>query len=210
MVSNTQIQTTNAVNKLLSKMLPGAQQMNLRSRKSNGKKGSKAQLIDQNLKQRVLVQERDTLRIKKKQRKQQKSALKDRKLVMEKLDQAAKLRILQKHRANNTLTEKEQEYLDRLLKKRVNDAQSWSMNEENKHELLEVQDFILSKNSNNRNSIRSANRRKKVKQFKEEIKESKSNVSDHRYPGLTPGLAPVGLSDEEESSSEEEQDYDDY
>lgn len=205
MVSNTHIQTANAVNKLLTKMLPGAQQMSLGSRKNNNKKDSKAQLIDKNLKQRIVLQERDSLRIKKKQRRQQKNALKGRKLAMQKLDQAAKLRILQKHKEENKLTEREQEYLDILLKKRVKDAQSWSMNEENNHELLEVQEFILNESSKNRNSIRTSNRRKKVKEFKEKISESKSAVADHRYPGLTPGLAPVGLSDEEESSSEEEQ-----
>ena len=211
-VTATQLQANNAVNSLLAKILPGSPKIKTGHKsKVNNSKGSKAQLIDKNLKQRVLLKQRDTLKIKKKQKQITKDRIKNRRAALEQLERDAKLHILESHRQKGILTTREKQYLDKLIKHNVTKVKSLDVDEEQKHELHELQDFILS--NDNRKKLRSKKRRSKVKQFKEEIKpSSKRTVVDHRYPGLTPGLAPVGLSDEEESSSEEdlEDDYDDY
>ncbi|KAK5780435.1 Rrt14p PWA37_002594 [Arxiozyma heterogenica] len=208
----TQLQANHAVNSLLAKILPGSPKVKVsRKSKKNNLKGSKAQLIDANLKQRVLLKQKDTLKIKKKQKQIAKAKVKDRRLALEQSERNAKLQILESHRQRDMLTTREKQYLDKLIKHNVTKVKSLDIDEEQKQELHELQEFILS--NDNKKKLRSKKRRSKVKQFKEEIKpSSKKAVVDHRYPGLTPGLAPVGLSDEEESSSEEdlEEDYNDY
>lgn len=208
----TQLQANHAVNSLLAKILPGSPKVKVnRKSKKNNLKGSKAQLIDANLKQRVLLKQKDTLKIKKKQKRVAKAKVKDRRLALEQSERNVKLQILESHRQRDMLTTKEKQYLDRLIKHNVTKVKSLDIDEEQKQELHELQEFILS--NDNKKKLHSKKRRSKVKQFKEEIKpSSKKTVVDHRYPGLTPGLAPVGLSDEEESSNEEDlgEDYDDY
>lgn len=205
----TQLQANNAVNSLLSKVLPGSQNIKVGKRsKKNNSKGSKAQLIDTHLKQRLYVQQRDTLRIKKKQKQLEKDKIKHRKNALETLERKAKLQILETHRQKGTLTRREKEYVDKLVKSNVSKVKSLDVTKEQKQELRDLQSFILAQD--NKNNLRSRKRRTRVKQFKEDLTSSgKKSVVDHRYAGLTPGLAPVGLSDEEESSSEEENE-DDY
>lgn len=203
----TQLQANKSVNSLLAKVLPGSQNIKtgVKSR-STSKKGSKAQLIDANLKQRVQLQQRDVLRIKKKQKQAAKEKIRHRKAALESLERNAKLQILESHRQKGTLTHREKQYVDKLIKSNVSKVKSLDATQEEKEELKDLQTFILS--NDNKNSLRSKNRRSKIKQFKEDLAPSgKKSAVDNRYAGLTPGLAPVGLSDEEESSSEEEDDY---
>ncbi|CCK73043.1 Rrt14p KNAG_0M01900 [Huiozyma naganishii CBS 8797] len=204
--STSQLQAENAVAGLLSRVLPGCGKSNSGKKKQSegSKKGSKAQLIDRHLKERISLQKRDALKIKRKEKKIQYNKVKHQKLEDKKLEQAAKLKVLEKHRADGTLTSREKLYLDKLLKKNIQAAKSWSLDDADREELSELQNFILSNSAESKNAIRSRKRRSRVKQFKENIRESTNNVADYKYPGLTPGLAPVGLSDEEESSDEEQ------
>lgn len=203
--NSSEFHATQAVNVVLSKVLPGMKKIqpgkDSKKNKSNGK-GSKAQLIDHNLKKRVELQQVDSYKIKKKEKIQNKNKLKHRQLQLQKLEKEAKLQVLKNHKENNTLTEREEAYLEKLAKRTTKNASSWDLEDDDKEESLELQEYILKSMASNKNHVRSKKRRNKGKQFKEEIKNS-NNVSDHRYPGLTPGLAPVGLSDEEESSDEE-------
>ncbi|SMN18635.1 similar to Saccharomyces cerevisiae YIL127C RRT14 Putative protein of unknown function [Maudiozyma saulgeensis] len=210
----TELHATSAVNGILSKILPGMKEIqpnknNNLINKQKKNKGSKAQLIDHNLKKMISLQKRDIYKIKKKEKLQKKNALKERQIDYNKLEKNAKLKVLQKHKLDGKLTEKEAEYLDKLTKKSIKNAKSWDLDDEEREESLELQEYILKNKSTNKNHARSNKRRQKIKQFKEDIQDS-NTVSDHRYAGLTPGLAPVGLSDEEESSSEEEQENDDW
>ncbi|CAL9727847.1 regulator of rDNA transcription protein 14 [Monosporozyma unispora] len=200
----TQLQANKSVNSLLAKVLPGSQNIKTGSKsKNHTKKGSKAQLIDANLKQRVQLQQRDTLRIKKKQKQAARDKIKHRKLALESLERNAKLQILESHRQKGTLTHREKEYVAKLVKSNVAKVKALDVTQEEKDELKDLQNFILA--NDNKNTLRSKKRRSKIKQFREDITSSgKKSVVDHRYAGLTPGLAPVGLSDEEESSSEED------
>ncbi|CAI6452271.1 BPK_HP2_G0024520.mRNA.1.CDS.1 [Saccharomyces cerevisiae] len=104
-------------------------------------------------------------------------------------------RPLKKHQQEGTLTDHERKYLNKLIKRNSQNLRSWDLEEEVRDELEDIQQSILKDTVSTANTDRSKRRRFKRKQFKEDIKES-DFVKDHRYPGLTPGLAPVGLSDE--------------
>lgn len=204
MSKNAELQATDAVNKLLGSLLPGAKKLvtgdAVRVTSRNGHKGSKAKLIDRNLKRMVELQERDELSLRKRQKKQKIRAIKSNRADRESIEQAAKLKVLQEHRKNGNLSVKERKYLNKLAERNARSANKWELEDEDKEELRELQERIISQTSSSDVSKRSQARRKRVKKFKEEIKPV---AADRRYPGLTPGLAPVGLSDEEESSDED-------
>lgn len=191
---STRTQATVAVNELLNSILPGSSQVKVQHKRKSSEKGSKAQLINRNLKKRLELQERDAFRIRRKQKKIQKKKIGDKKAQLETFEQKAKLLVLKKHRDENTLTEHEKEYLDKLLKKNVRSLKSWEVDE--KEEMEDLQKKVLVGLASNKSVGTSKRRTHKKKQFKQQLSK---NVSDHRYPGLTPGLAPVGLSDEEDS-----------
>lgn len=202
---HAELQANIAVNSLLSTLLPGAKKISSgidgrRSKSSTKVKGSKAQLIDRNLKKIVELQERDVESLKKRQRKVKKRAMRANKVENDKIQQLAKLSVLERHKKVGTLTVKEQKYLNKLVNRNVRTARSLDLEEEDKEALRELQQTIISQNSGIESAKRSKKRRKTVKKFKEDIHPT---VSDRRYPGLTPGLAPVGLSDEEDSSDED-------
>ncbi|CAI4958945.1 BEM_HP_G0071720.mRNA.1.CDS.1 [Saccharomyces cerevisiae] len=195
-------QATSVVNGLLSNLLPGVPKIRANNGKTSVNNGSKAQLIDRNLKKRVQLQNRDVHKIKKKCKLVKKKQVKKHKLDKEQLEQLAKHQVLKKHQHEGTLTDHERKYLNKLIKRNSQNLRSWDLEGEVRDELEDIQQSILMDTVSTANTDRSKRRRFKRKQFKEDIKES-DFVKDHRYPGLTPGLAPVGLSDEEDSSEED-------
>ncbi|CDO95545.1 unnamed protein product [Kluyveromyces dobzhanskii CBS 2104] len=200
MSSLTTAHATNAVNALLQSVLPGSASIKVDRKRFSRDKGSKAQLIDRNLKKRAEVQERDVYRIKKKEKKALRKKISGRKQAQEDVEQKAKLQVLRKHQENNTLTDHERNYLDKVIKRNVRNLKSWDYDD--KEEIQDLQKQILANSSDARKVRKVKSRRQKKKQFKEALSQS---VKDHRYQALTPGLAPVGASDEEDS--EEEEDY---
>lgn len=200
---HVELQANNAVNGLLDSLLPGAKKISSEGRRlksSRGLKGSKAQLIDRNLKRTVELQERDVESLKKRQRKVKKRAVRANKKENDRLEQLAKLSVLEKHKEAGTLTGREQKYLNTQINRNARRAKSWDLEDEDKEELRELQKQIIDQTGGVERSKRSQKRRKRVKEFRAEISQQSS---DRRYPGLTPGLAPVGLSDEEDSSEED-------
>lgn len=195
-------QATSVANGLLSNLLPGVPKIRANNGKTSVNNGSKAQLIDRNLKKRVQLQNRDVHKIKKKCKLVKKKQVKKHKLDKEQLEQLAKHQVLKKHQQEGTLTDHERKYLNKLIKRNSQNLRSWDLEEEVRDELEDIQQSILKDTVSTANTDRSKRRRFKRKQFKEDIKGS-DFVKDHRYPGLTPGLAPVGLSDEEDSSEED-------
>lgn len=203
---STEFQATNAVNSLIKRILPGMQKIavhNKDKKKSKFKqKGSTAQFIDRNLKESVELNEKNVFLSKKRERKVRKQENKSKRAHNEKLEQQARLQLLVKHQAEGTLTDTECDYLSKLTKRNVLNAKAWDLDEDDEDESIELQRYILEKLSESQKDSRSLNRRKRVKLFKEEIKEKANTSLERKYPGLTPGLAPVGLSDEESSDDE--------
>ncbi|CAI2036212.1 hypothetical protein SEUBUCD646_0I00520 [Saccharomyces eubayanus] len=198
----SEFQATSAVNGLLLSLLPGVPKVRANGGKKRVNNGSKAQLIDRNLKKRVELQNRDVHKIKKRSKLAKKKQVKVHKHDKERLEQLAKYQVLKKHQEEGTLTEHERKYLNKLIRRNSQNLRSWDLEDEVRDELDDIQQYILKQTVSTMKADRSQRRRSKKKQFKEDIKQSDS-ARDHRYPGLTPGLAPVGLSDEEDSSEED-------
>ncbi|UCS20710.1 uncharacterized protein HLK63_G08481 [Nakaseomyces glabratus] len=198
---NSKMQATLAVNSVLASLLPGAAAITGSNKKVSKPRVAKAQLIDMNLKKRLELQEKNVYLEKRKEKRARKSTLRKRREEEFEMEQKAKLQILNKHREQGTLTQKEKAYLDELAKRNTKKLKSWDLEDDVKEDFLEIQAQILNdtKESSKR---RSSKKKNKNKGFKQTLSSS-SKVQDHRYPGLTPGLAPVGLSDEEESSDDE-------
>lgn len=204
MSKNAELQATDTVNQLLGSLLPGAKKIapgeGKRSRQSSGK-GSRARLIDRNLKRMVELQERDQFALRKRQKKLKASAIKSNRRNRDMIEQAAKLKVLDEHLKQETLSAKEQKYLNKMAERNARRLSSWDLEDDEREDLRELQERIISQTSGTGSgSKRSQARKKRGKNFKEDIKPMST---DHRYPGLTPGLAPVGLSDEEDSSDED-------
>ncbi|EJS43354.1 YIL127C [Saccharomyces arboricola H-6] len=197
----SKFQATSAVNGLLSSLLPGIPKIRENNGKARVKNGSKAQLIDRNLKKRVELQNRDVHKIKKRAKLAKKKQVKKHKCDKEQLEQVAKYQVLKRHQEEGTLTEHERKYLNKLIRRNSQNLRTWDLEEEVRDELDDVQQYILNQTIPTAKTDRSQRRRSKRKQFKEDT--SNDSTRDHRYPGLTPGLAPVGLSDEEDSSEED-------
>ncbi|AMD19687.1 HCL464Wp [Eremothecium sinecaudum] len=199
--SSSKAQATSAVNNLLESIFPGVGKVT--NKKNNRKLKSNTQLIDRNLRRRVEIEERDTDRIKKKAKKQSKDKLRKVKRATEELVQKAKLANLKKHQQEGDLSAKEKKYLNSLIKRNISRLKGWQ-DEEAAEDLSELQAQVLEMMTGDEKNRRAKMRNQK--KFKLKEKKAQANV-DHRYPGLTPGLAPVGLSDEE--SSEEVSDDED-
>lgn len=196
----SQLHANNAVNRLLVRMLPGVSRDNGGKVEKN-KKGSKAQLIDRNLKRRVQLQELDVAKLKKKQTRIKRREVKNQKRNLEHLEQLARLKVFEKHKKRGNLTEDELTRLNEIVEMNQQKAKSWEMDEENKEDLLYLQKYILKGTVGAGGRSRSNKRRERTKNFNE--RKGASALMTRRYPGLTPGLAPVDMSDEEESSEEE-------
>lgn len=202
----SQVHANDAVKSLLAKMLPASVQSaeNNAQKIKQKQKGSKAQLIDRNLKRRVQLQELDVEKLKKRQSRIRRRELLKQRRSQEEIKELAELEVLERHRKEGKLTKKEKKYLNRLVNVNSERARSWELDEDEKEDLLELEKYILDKTTSANRVEKSQRRRNKKKQFSDKQK-SVSPLMARRYPGLTPGLAPVDMSDEEESSEEEEE-----
>lgn len=185
------------MNSILSLVLPGSTKIDENSSKRLSRtKGSKAQLINANLKKAVKVRESDAHGIKKREQRSRRKQIRARQVREDEANQLAKLEILKKHREEGTLTNKERKFLNKVVTRNVRDLKSWDLDAE---ELDDLQKTVLSNNDHSARAQKSRSKRRSKRDFNE----SKSPATaDHRYPGLTPGLAPVGLSDEEDSDED--------
>ncbi|GMG19359.1 unnamed protein product [Ambrosiozyma monospora] len=100
-----------------------------------------------------------------------------------------------------------------VIESNVKNLKSWKLDDDQTEEFLELQQQVIDlKYGNSKKKARKAHQIKK-QQFQEKIKKGYVSV-----PGLTPGLAPVGESDDDDDSEDEEglqlagfkDDFDDY
>lgn len=185
-------QTESTVNKLLATYLPGTTVDETRSQAWNNSRASSTQQIQHETKRSKLAPHEV-----KKINKLNKARL--NKLVLK--NQAESKRVaklakydLIKNRHREDLTVEEQKYLKKLIKRNVNSVNRVSeiLDLEVKEELDAVKSGILDKlNTRNNRKSKASSKEKRNEQFQEKIK--KGFIS---YPGLTPGLAPVGLNDD--------------
>ncbi|AAS53056.2 AER376Wp [Eremothecium gossypii ATCC 10895] len=149
------------------------------------------------MKQRVAVRERDRLQEKERLRRQRQRAEREARQQASQAEQEAKLAALERHQETGRLTKEEKRYLNKRTRQGAARARTWDLDEDEADEAAALQSQILDR-------IGSASGAGRVrKQRRARIREALPKASeDRRYAGLTPGLAPVGMSDEESSDEE--------
>lgn len=184
---SSQAQAHSTLNKLLAHTLPGSA-----VNESSSAKLTSTQIINSHLTKRKLradeVRKINKLN-KQKQNRHIKKSVEDQK----KFNKLIKYNIIKKHKANDALTPEEEKYLQKLVKKNSNAVRMLSEIDDEivKDELdqvkAEILDMALGKSKKNQKT-------RTERDFDDEIKQGLV-----LYPGLTPGLAPVGFdSDDEE------------
>lgn len=114
----------------------------------------------------------------------------------------AQRRVLKEHSSSGKLTREEALELKKYVKKNVVDLASWQVEDD---DMQEIQNDILElKSKDNRQRGKNIKKRTGSKENARDI--YKENMI--RYPGLTPGLAPVGMDDEDEDSDRDGYDSD--
>lgn len=107
-----------------------------------------------------------------------------------KRNKIAKHQLITKHRKDNTLTLEEDKYLRKIVKRNANLL----------NRLSEIEDYDLrSELQSLQQDILSAQKPKKPMKNKDRAKDFKEKLQSGKisYPGLTPGLAPVGMDDDD-------------
>jgi hypothetical protein len=186
--SNTSASST--VNNLLDSVLPG------HSSSAGLKKftsiTSTSQIINASSTKKNLKPE-DIRRLKKKERLTQRSLIKKQSSKQDALYEKARYELLISHSNSNTLTESEKKELKRLISKNVVNLQSWRADID--EDLEDIQSSILEL-KNQGVHVKSKKKRTINKKVSEkELYDKRKKSQENRYPGLTPGLAPVDLED---------------
>ncbi|ODV97399.1 hypothetical protein PACTADRAFT_32866 [Pachysolen tannophilus NRRL Y-2460] len=195
---SSKLQSQNAINKLISNYLPGSEQIasSNSSKKLNKIKliKSGAQAINNNAVNHKFNEKNEAFR----RKSQKKEKLVKRKKVKSISEETLKLnRVAKINKLKSEKNYKDKELVE-VLDKKVEILKSWELSNENELKALEAEILsIKQKEQNKRKKTRA--RRQEKSEFNEKVK--KGIIS---YPGLTPGLAPVGLADEDE---DEESDY---
>lgn len=179
------------MNKLFSSLLPGTQ--GTTSKQSSSL--SSAELLSIEIENKNKLSKEELKKIHKqnkfKQHKKIKKALEDEK----RFNKLAKYHLIKHHKTGGELSEEEAKYLKKLVKKNVNSLNRVSEIDdmEIKSELDQVRQDILKINKEKHDKKAKRIQNKKTKDFNSKV--AKGMIS---YPGLTPGLAPVGLDDSDD------------
>ncbi|WPK27562.1 hypothetical protein PUMCH_004955 [Australozyma saopauloensis] len=177
---------TDTVNKLFESMLPGTRVLpgsnQISTTESFHREATKQKLLPEEIRKINKTQ-------KSKQNKQvNKKVLKDKKFT-----KLMKYKLIKSHKDKDDLTEEEQKFLRKLIKKnssairRAGDVDDMMI----KEEIDELRSEILLLENEKYDRSNAKQKENRLQAFKEKI--ASGTVS---YPGLTPGLAPVGLDDE--------------
>lgn len=191
---NNPSKSQKTVNKLLAKVLPGyttTSSSNSKSTRSSSPSSTSQQLTSSH-------NSTTSHKILKQQKKSNKKAIKISQEQRAKLVAEARQRILEDHLKQGKLTKEESLELKKNIKKNVVDVQSWQVEDEREvkdvqREILELKEQGKKPKGRGVGKKNGANSGKKLDVYKKEM---------IRYPGLTPGLAPVGATDDEESDEE--------
>lgn len=196
---------TDAVNDLLDGLLPGTTKLNEKSRTNKHKTNSahsQAQLIDRNLKESVSIQAQNRVKLAKKRKHDRKREIMRQKIHQNQWEVLAREHIMKKHQEKGTLDSAEKKLLQEKILHNTRTLKSRGIPEEMNDELVEAQNDVLHALHPPEKSLERRRRKKEFRETKNNPVSSNSNF-DKRFPGLTPGLAPVDMSDEEGSSEED-------
>lgn len=184
---NNPSKSQKTVNKLLARVLPGHNNI---SDGGNKKSSSSSQ---------QLTSSHNTInnshKVLKQVKKSNKKAIKISQSQRAKLVSEARQRVLEDHLKQGKLTKEESLELKKNVKKNIVDLQSWQIEDE--REVRDVQREIL--------ELKQQGQKPKGRGIGKQNGGAKNDVYKKeiiKYPGLTPGLAPVGATDDEESDEE--------
>ncbi|ODQ78993.1 hypothetical protein BABINDRAFT_162072 [Babjeviella inositovora NRRL Y-12698] len=192
----SKLQAQSTVNKLLSTFVPGAERISTdQSQLSLAKKRlSSAQLVHNNATHKRMTEEEFRKQLKK-QKVMKRKQLKVSKETSAKVNKMARYQIIKKHYDDNVTDEAETKYMEKLIRRNVNSVKSWD--NERDSEIMDLQNDLLKDKF-----VAKAGKKKRTKASKKNDFTTKVKKGVLAYPGLTPGLAPVGLSDDEDSDDE--------
>ncbi|KAG7194313.1 Regulator of rDNA transcription protein 14 [Scheffersomyces spartinae] len=199
--TSSKTQTESTINRLLATYLPGttvdetkSQLWNNNSNNKNSKISSSTQQIHQQIKRSKLSKHEIKKINKLNKAKLNKLVLKNQ-AESKRVAKLAKYDLI-KNRHRDDLTIEEEKYLNKLIKRNVNSIKRVSeiLDLEVKEELDFVKKDILEKLNTKKSKSKSTSKDRQKQQFQDKI--NKGFIS---YPGLTPGLAPVGVDDDDES-----------
>ncbi|CDR45591.1 CYFA0S19e00694g1_1 [Cyberlindnera fabianii] len=174
--------TTGSLNRLLETVLPG------HTTNTALKPTSSSQIINSTQKK---LKPEFVRRQRKKEKLEQRKNVKLERLSREQVEAQARYDVLLQHSKHGTLTTDEKKELKRLIKKNVVNVQSWRM--ENEEELKEIQQDIMELQKTEYTRVK---RRPTTKRLDATQLYNKKQAK--RFPGLTPGLAPVDMEDSDE------------
>ncbi|OWB83289.1 hypothetical protein B5S33_g1918 [[Candida] boidinii] len=196
--------TQATVNNLLSRYLPGNDLIDQGNKKSKSISGA---LKISNIKEQNLKQEANQIQSLKQLKREKR---KKNKKISDSYNQNGEIKKLAAlnqsindfKTGNKKVINIEDKQIKEIVSQNVKSVKSWELS--NKSEIKKLQNQILSL-KNKEITKRRKVKAKKIKQqeFNEKVKKNLISV-----PGLTPGLAPVGASDDEDSSDEDDDNND--
>lgn len=176
-----------SVNKLFESMLPGTSLLPSSSGKSSATEKFAAQVNKKKLTKHEIQKAH-------KVEKAKKNKLINQKLEKEKkFKKLVKFNVIKAHKEEKNLTPEEQKYLKKLIKKNANAVVRASEVDDPfvKDEIDALRSEILALTNEKYDKSRDRKLDAKLQSFNDKIKKGVL-----AYPGLTPGLAPVGYDDE--------------
>lgn len=226
---SSKLQANSSINKLLTSVLPTAQPISLSSRSSSKQNNgsSSANVAIQSLNETFYGLEQASLnpeqlaKLKKKNKLQKKHAIRKNLDTKSRIEKAAKMDIIRKqiHKvnqnknskdANNSigqkldyqLTAEEKKLINSTIDNNVKLVKSWDKPEDKASELRRLEEEIIALKNEKIEARDARLGKKRVREVKMGASKSNSNGRGRSfaYPGLTPGLAPVGLDDDDEDS----------
>jgi hypothetical protein len=168
--------SSSTVNKLLDSVLPG------HSTAGKISVSSKSQIIN-TIQKRLKPEE--VRRIQKKERLVQRRQVRQKREERERVESISRYQLLKQHAKDGKLSRDEKIELKKLVNRNVISVQSWRTDVED--EIVDLQKEIL--------DLKKSDYSRKRSKKKINAQEVYKKKQEKRYPGLTPGLAPVGMSD---------------
>ncbi|AET40159.1 Rrt14p Ecym_5404 [Eremothecium cymbalariae DBVPG len=191
--SDARAQASGAVRDVLESVLPGAVGCReFGGRRRNGR-GSQAAVVNRVLSQRGVIQGQDVDRVKKQQREEQRRRVRREQRLREELEAEAKMERLQRHRSAGRMSKEERAYVGGMVRRNEQLLRTWDKGEE----VAELEGQVLQ-------DMRGASG-KRQKRKRGRAMCQKKQGSNEQQLRLTPGLAPVGASDEEDTSEGEQE-----
>lgn len=187
--SSSKAKAKASVNRLFESMLPGTSFLP----SASGKASATENFVAQVSKKRLTKHER--------QKAQRVEKIKKNKAINKKLEQEKKFKklvkfnVIKAHKEGKALSPEEQKYLRKLIKKNANAVSRVSEVDDPfvKDEIESLREEILALTNEKYERSRDRKLDAKLLSFNDKIKKGVL-----AYPGLTPGLAPVGFDDSDE------------